>query len=95
LQRYVNAVKADINREMHIEDLRRFEQQVKSDVQSIESSVHQEIQSIEHSVEKSAAELAPVLVEPLDAVPSAPTFEALTPAMSVTPADIDGKSANV
>lgn len=94
LQRYVNAVKADINREMHIEDLRRFEQQVKNDVQSIESSVHQEIQEIEQSVEKSAPELAPVLTDTADAVPPAPAIEPVAPVMSVTPANIDSKPAN-
>jgi sec-independent protein translocase protein TatB len=96
LQRYVNAVKSDINREMHIEDLRRFEQQVKNDVQSIESSVQQEMQSIDSSVESSLTETTPVTGG--DAVPPAPTFDpAAAPhvATSATPATMDSKSANV
>ena len=55
LQRYVSTVKADINREMHIEDLKRFEQSVKQEVGAFGSSVNHEIQEIE-----SAARIDPL-----------------------------------
>ena len=50
LQRYVNTVKADINREMHIEDLKRFEERVKSDFTSLESSVNREVAALDKDV---------------------------------------------
>ena len=54
LQRYVSTVKADINREMHIEDIKKFEQSIKSEVNSIGSSVQQEIREIETAAERVA-----------------------------------------
>lgn len=64
LQRYVNDVKADINREMQLEDLRKLQQQVEQSAREVETSVHKEFTSAEDSLNKataafSAPELAP------------------------------------
>ena len=46
LQRYVNDVKADINREMQLEDLRKLQQQVEQSAREVETSVHKEVTSV-------------------------------------------------
>jgi sec-independent protein translocase protein TatB len=50
LQRYVNDVKADIKREMDLEELRKLQQSVQSAATEIESSVAQATQGVESSV---------------------------------------------
>ena len=58
LQRYVNDVKADINREMQLEELRKLQQQVEQSARDVETSIHKEVSSVEDSMNKAAAELA-------------------------------------
>ncbi len=53
LQRYVNNVKSDINREMHLEDLKRFEERVRSEAVQVQRSVNQELVGIQASVENT------------------------------------------
>lgn len=78
LQRYVGDVKADINREMQLDELKKLQQQVATEVSSVEASVTHEIREIEGDVNKSIAPEADI------AVPSAPTSEeAATDATSV------------
>jgi sec-independent protein translocase protein TatB len=70
LQRYVNDVKADINREMELDELRKLRSEVQSAASEFESSIHkaaQEVDSGVRSVEtelneagKSTSETAPV-----------------------------------
>lgn len=43
LQRYVSDVKADINREMELEELRKFKDQFQSAAESVEQTIHGEI----------------------------------------------------
>lgn len=50
LQRYVNDVKADISREMELDELRKLQQEVKSAAREIETSV----QAAAHDFETSA-----------------------------------------
>ena len=71
LQRYVNDVKADINREMQLDELKKLKQQVTDQVTSLEASVTHEIREVESSVNQ--------VIEPPAtdiAVSSAPTLEA-------------------
>lgn len=91
LQRYVNNVKADINREMHIEDLKRFEQQVKSQIGDIHTSVNEEVSRVEASVTAgtplaSAAAPATEGVSPIDAVSPGLTLAAPASVAPVAPA---------
>jgi sec-independent protein translocase protein TatB len=56
LQRYVNDVKSDINREMQIEDLKKLQQQVADQAKSMEQSVSQQLNSVETSLNESIAQ---------------------------------------
>jgi sec-independent protein translocase protein TatB len=54
-QRYVSDVKADISREMQIEDLKKLQQQVAEQAQSMERSVSEHLQATEASLNESIA----------------------------------------
>lgn len=72
LQRYVGQVKADINREMQLDDLKKFQEQMADEANKIKSSftsVGDELRSVETSLRESVA----------DGVPSAPTGEEVLP----------------
>jgi sec-independent protein translocase protein TatB len=53
LQRYVSTVKADINREMQLEELKKLQQSVTDQVRDMQSSVTHEFREIETSVGNS------------------------------------------
>jgi sec-independent protein translocase protein TatB len=57
LQRYVNEVKADINREMELDELRKLQQQVRSAAQEIETSVSTAAKDVEAGVRTVESEL--------------------------------------
>jgi sec-independent protein translocase protein TatB len=57
LQRYVNDVKADINREIELDELRKLQQQVQSAAKDIETSVTQATQGFESSVRAVESDL--------------------------------------
>jgi sec-independent protein translocase protein TatB len=56
LQRYVGDVKADINREMQMEDLKKLQQQVADQAKSMEHSVNEHLASVETSLNESIAQ---------------------------------------
>ena len=53
-QRYVNDVKADINREMQLDELKRLQSQVVDSARSMESSVRQEIDEARNALTSPA-----------------------------------------
>ena len=53
LQRYVNDVKADINREIQIEELKKIQQNVIEQTKSLEQSVNEQLKSVETSLNAS------------------------------------------
>lgn len=53
-QRYVNDVKADINREMHLDELKRLQSEVAESARSLEASVRQEYDTAKAAVETPA-----------------------------------------
>jgi len=57
LQRYVADVKADINREMQLEDLRKLQQQVQSAATEFETSMSTAARDLESGVRKVESEL--------------------------------------
>jgi sec-independent protein translocase protein TatB len=57
LQRYVNDVKADINREMELEELKKLQAEVKSAAQELESSVSSAASSVESGMRDVEAQL--------------------------------------
>ncbi len=54
LQRYVNDVKADIQREMELEELRNFKSTVEEAARSVESTVHSEVAKAESELNSLA-----------------------------------------
>jgi len=57
LQRYVNEVKADINREMELEELRKLQAQVQSAAHDIEQSVTSAAREVETGVRSVESQL--------------------------------------
>ncbi len=60
LQRYVNTVKADINREMQLDELRKLQAEMQESARSIERNVTTEIQSAEQAIQQTANLSAPL-----------------------------------
>src|SRR6266545_842158 len=63
LQRYVNEVKADISREMELDELRKLQQQVHSAAHDLETSVTSVAREVESGVRTVESELNTVPVE--------------------------------
>lgn len=61
-QRYVNDIKSDIEREMHVDDIKKFKDEVTSNVSQVKSSVEGEITSITNPIKN--------ISNPLEAVKS-------------------------
>ena len=72
LQRYVNDVKSDINREMQLEELKKLQAEVAESARSIEQNVTKELQTAESSLNQAAQGIS----EPAASV-EAPVAEAV------------------
>jgi len=77
LQRYVSDVKADINREIELDELRKLKSEVQSAAQDIERSVSQaasevgsEVRAVEHELNATAADAAAQVAPATDATVS-------------------------
>jgi sec-independent protein translocase protein TatB len=57
MQRYVSDVKADINREMELEELRKMRDSVEQAATSVESEVREELNKAESELNEAAATL--------------------------------------
>jgi len=57
LQRYVNDVKADINREIELDELRKFKSTFEDAARGIESNVNATVDSVQGEVSKTETEL--------------------------------------
>lgn len=79
LQRYVSDVKADINREIQLDELKKLQQQVSTQVSSLESAVTHEMREIEKSVDTAIEPAAEI------AVATAPTSTPAPPAGELAP----------
>ena len=66
LQRYVADVKADINREMQLEELKKLQQEVRSAASEIETSVNTAARDIETGVRDVESELNAAAAAPAD-----------------------------
>lgn len=86
LQRYVNDVKADINREMQLEELRKMQQHIESSARDFETSMHKELTSVETDLNRAieSADASPVS-EPSAGLPSPPQGELQTVAAETSP----------
>lgn len=74
-QRYINGVKADLARDMAIEEFRQLQQKVQQEASSLEQSLKQTSQNVEHEVR----ELNSALVRP------APQGQVAAPSSSQIP----------
>ncbi len=54
LQRYVNDVKADINREMQLDELKKLQAEVQESARQLEHSVNSEMQSAQQAIKQTA-----------------------------------------
>jgi sec-independent protein translocase protein TatB len=64
MQRYVSDVKADISREMELDELRKLQASMQDAARSIEQSVSKEISATESELHKLAEVSAPVVEAP-------------------------------
>ena len=78
MQRYVSDVKADISREMELDELKKLQTSMQDAARSFEQSVKQEVHATESELNKIAQEANPTLLPPdrqsadADAAPEAP-----------------------
>ena len=98
LQRYVNEVKADISREMELDELRKLKSEVQSAAQDLQQSVSQAAQEVESGVRSVEAQLSAAEAEAkavaagestaaMAATPAA--AETPTPVPAAAPADVE------
>src|SRR5689334_22541761 len=82
LQRYVNDVKADINREIELDELRQFKSTVEDAARGFESSVNTTVNSVQSEVAKTETELNALGQEPSSTTPGGSTGESQNAAPS-------------
>ena len=76
MQRYVNDVKADISREMELDELKKLQATMKDAAHSFEQSVTQEVNTAETELQKIAQEANPAaLLSPPPPSGTAPAAE--------------------
>jgi sec-independent protein translocase protein TatB len=85
LQRYVNDVKADINREMELDELRKLKSEVQSAASEFESSIHNAAQEVDSGVRSVETELNEAGATPAASATSAAADIAPNDAAAVTP----------
>ena len=84
MQRYVNDVKADINREMALDELRKLQANIQDTANSLEQSMKQEVGAVESDLNKIASDTQAAVAP---AASPAETAEALAAAEALPPAD--------
>ena len=81
MQRYVNDVKSDINREIELDELRKLQQEMQSTAQSIEQTVKGEINAVETDFKQIADTTQKSLSDPIaDAFADPPPVSPASPA---------------
>jgi sec-independent protein translocase protein TatB len=73
MQRYVNDVKADISREMELEELKKLQASMQDAARSLESSVSRELSDTESEFKKMTDEASSSLAEAHPGEPAAPS----------------------
>lgn len=68
-QRYVNGVKADISRDMAIEEFRQLQQKIQAEASAVEQSVQQATQTLDQQVQQLNTAVAKPLQEAQASVP--------------------------
>lgn len=88
-QRYVSDVKMDINREMHLEELRKMQDELKSSVNSLEQSVQSELNQGVQAVQEVTEQIHEIIEIPHQAAAT----EAIQEALPETPISAESPSA--
>ena len=94
LQRYVADVKADINREMQLDELRKLQQEVQTAATEIESSVTSAARELESGARKVESELNATATEPAAAHAATPSAAAIPAPESAAHASSDPASSH-
>jgi sec-independent protein translocase protein TatB len=86
-QRYVNDVKSDIQREIELDELKKWKASVEETGRSIENSVHAELDKLRETVEAGAeaSAMPPPATAPSAAEPSPPQNSSPTPVEPAPP----------
>lgn len=86
-QRYVNDVKSDIQREIELDELKKWKASVEETGRSIENSVHTELDKFRETVEAGAeaSAMPPPATAPSAAEPSPPQNSSPTPVEPAPP----------
>jgi sec-independent protein translocase protein TatB len=82
MQRYVNDVKADISREMELDELRKLQTQIQDAAHSFETSVKSEVSAAESQFQQIAQDVNAVAAEASAALPAMPEAAATLPTMA-------------
>src|SRR5690349_18508334 len=95
LQRYVNDVKADINREIELEELRKFKTEFEDAARGFENNVNSTVSSVQTEVAKTETELNALAQGGQPAAPASPDPVAgsAADAPHAAPAEAKGDSA--
>lgn len=95
MQRYVAEVKADVSREMQLDELKKLQEQVKEQARELESTVRKQAQDVESSVRDTAGEIEHGLdpvepgAPPMNPPSLAPVTDAAVEPVGQTPARAD------
>ena len=96
VQRYVNGVKADISREIQLDELKRLQSEMQESARNFEQSMNQEIKAIEANVQESVDSVESSIQQIAESVNDTPaSSETTEPAVaalaetSETPASTD------
>src|SRR4051812_29959744 len=68
-QRYVNDVKAEVNRSMELDELKKMKETVESAARDVESSIHGTAADVQRQFDEANGTSASPLLEPPDAFP--------------------------
>jgi len=98
LQRYVAEVKADINREVELDELRKMKDSVQQAASEFESSMNEDLRKAEsdlnRSVAEAAGEAAPEQTESASSTPSTPSTLSTPAPEAEPPAALDKPAAS-
>ena len=96
LQRYVNDVKADIGREIQLDELKRLQSEMQESARNFEQSMNQEIKAIEANVQESVDSVESSIQQIAESVNDTPTStEAAVAALAEAPETPDSTDETV
>ena len=96
VQRYVNGVKADISREIQLDELKRLQSEMQESARNFEQSMNQEIKAIEANVQESVDSVESSIQQFAESVNDTPTStEAAVAALAEAPETPDSTDETV